>query len=172
MALTDSAIRSAEPGPKPYEMYDGDGLFLVVTPAGGRWWRFNYLFERREKQLSLGTYPDVPLKRAREKRDGARRMVADGLDPAAQRRAEKRARVSSFEAVALEWLEQKTPTWTHDYATIVRRLLARDIFPWIGSRPVASLHRADVRDCLRRIQRRGALETAHRARANCSQILT
>jgi integrase len=171
LALTDSAIRSAEPGPKPYKMYDADGLFLVVTPSGGRWWRFKYMFERREKQLSLGTYPDVPLKRAREKRDEARRLVADGLDPAAQRRAERRALVSSFEAVALEWLEQKTPTWTPDYATIVRRLLERDVFPWIGSRPVATLHAADVLDCLRRIQRRGALETAHRARANCSQIL-
>jgi len=162
-ALTDAAIRSAERGPKPYKMHDEDGLFLVVTPAGGRWWRLKYRFERREKLLALGTYPEVPLKRAREKRDEARRLVADGRDPAAQRRAEKRALVSSFEAVALEWMEQKTPTWTPDHATIVRRLLERDIFPWIGSRPVAILHAADVLDCLRRIQRRGALETAHRA---------
>jgi integrase len=119
-------------------MYDEDGLFLVVAPTGGRWWRFLYRFERREKVLALGTHPDVPLKRAREKRDEARWMVADGHDPGAKRRAEKRALVSSFAAVALEWMEQKTATWTPDYATIVRRLLERDIFPWIGSRPVAT----------------------------------
>lgn len=171
MFLSDKQIRTRKASTKIVKLFDGGGLFLQVMPSGGRWWRFRYRFNGVEKQLSFGVYPDVPLKRAREKRDEARRLVADGIDPAAKRREQRRANACTFEAVALEWLVQRTGTWSEEYGLHVRRVFDRDIFPWIGSRPVATLHAADVLDCLKRIQRRGALETAHRARANCSQVM-
>ncbi len=171
MALTEFQIRAAKPGDKPIKLYDRGGLFMVVSPAGGRWWRFKYHFDRVEKQLSLGVYPEITLKRARERRDEARRLVAEGFDPGAKRRAEKRAQDDTFEAVALEWLEQRTGTWSEEYSANIKRLMERDVFPWVGSKPIATLHAADVLDCCKRVQRRGALETAHRVRANCSQIM-
>src|ERR1700730_3786430 len=102
--LTEAAIRGAKPKEKPYKLLDGRGLFLLVTPEGGRYWRLRYRYEGREKLISLGVYPDVPLKLARERREGARRLVADGIDPSAKRQAEKTARGNTFEAVAREWI--------------------------------------------------------------------
>ena len=114
MSLTDTAIRNAKPGEKARKMFDGGGLYLEVAPAGGKWWRLKYRFEGKEKRLSLGTYPDVSLKLARERRDEARKLLANHIDPSAQRKAEKAAigDKESFEAVAREWFTKQGPTWS------------------------------------------------------------
>src|SRR5215470_307213 len=105
--LTEAEIRAAKPSEKPFKLFDGSGLYLLVNPNGSRWWRLKYRVAGREKLLSLGVYQDVPLKRAREKRDEARRMIADGIDPSAQRQAVKAAQRDSFEAIAREYFEVK-----------------------------------------------------------------
>jgi hypothetical protein len=107
--LSDRAIKAARPREKSYKLADGRGLYLIVTPHGGRWWRFRYPSDGREKLLSLGIYPDVSLKDAREKRDGMRRDRAAGVDPASKRHAEKYSSADSFEAVAREWLGRFSP---------------------------------------------------------------
>ena len=104
MPLSDPAIRAAKPREKPYKLFDEDGLFLLVAPSGGRWWRLKYTLHGKEKGISLGTYPDVSLQRAREKRDDARRQIADGLDPSALRKAARNAHGDTLEALANEYL--------------------------------------------------------------------
>src|SRR5215467_4177756 len=104
MSLTESGVRASRPKERPYKVFDERGLFLLVAPTGGRLWRFRYRYGGVEKLLALGSYPDVSLKRAREKRDDARRLVADGIDPSAKRKAEKAAQSDTFEAIAREWL--------------------------------------------------------------------
>ena len=171
MLINDTVIRNTKPSAKPRKLFDGGGLFLLVQPNGSRWWRFKYRFDGSEKTLSLGVYPEVSLKQARERREALRKQIADGIDPSAIRKAEKRAQANTFEAVAREWYEQRVPNWTKEYAKLLLRRLQRNLFPWIGSKPVGKLTAADVLDCLQRIQRRGALETAHRARGTCSEVM-
>jgi integrase len=174
LALTDVSIRTTKPGAKPAKLFDERGLFLLVTPAGGRWWRLKYRFEGKEKLLALGTYPDVSLKEARERRDAARKLLADGIDPGLNRKAHKAARVmataNSFELVAREWYEQQAGNWVAAHGTRIIRRLERDIFPHIGSRPIADVTAPELLDAIRRIEKRGAVETAHRALSNCGQI--
>lgn len=174
MPLTDIAIRTAKPGAKPAKLFDERGLFLLVTPAGGKWWRLKYRFEAKEKLLSLGTYPDVSLKEARERRDAARKLLADGIDPSLSRKAHKAARVlataNSFEIVAREWYAQQATNWVEAHGSRIIRRLERDIFPHIGSRPIADIAGPELLDVIRRIEKRGAVETAHRALSNCGQI--
>src|SRR5262249_13015017 len=120
MALTETKVRNAKAGAKPFKLTDGGGLYLLVTPTGGRWWRFDYRFGGKRKTLSMGFSPGVSLKLAREGRDDARRLVADGADPGAARQVEKSGRAdrsaNSFEIVAREWLEKFSPSWTGEYA--------------------------------------------------------
>src|SRR6516225_4066668 len=98
MALSDIAIRAARPQKKPYKIADGDGLTLLVNPNGSKWWRLRYRFAGQEKMVSLGIYPEVGLKQARERRSAARRLIADGIDPSAKRQAEKVSQDDTFEA--------------------------------------------------------------------------
>src|ERR1700719_169421 len=108
MPLTDTAIRNAKPSEKPVKLFDGGGLYLEVSPAGGKWWRLKYRIDGKEKRLSLGVYPDVSLKDARDRRDASRKLLADGIDPSENRKAMKSARAdkaaNSFEVVARGWL--------------------------------------------------------------------
>ena len=182
MALTDTAIRNAKPGKtpkgkataKPYKMGDAGGLYLEVAPAGGKYWRFKYRIGGKQKRLSMGVYPDVPLAKARERRDEARKLLADGIDPSEHRKATKTARAdraaNSFEVVAREWYGKLGPTWNAAHGDRIIRRLERDVFPWIGGRPVAEVTAPELLAVLRRIESRGALETAHRALGNCGQI--
>lgn len=187
MPLTDTAVRNAKPGmkpakgaepakptTKPYRLSDERGLYLEVTPAGGKYWRFKYRFEGIEKRLALGVFPDVPLKMARERRDEARKLLADGIDPSEHRKATKSARAdraaNSFEVVAREWFGKMAPTWNAAHGDRIIRRLERDIFPWIGGTPVADVAAPELLAVLRRIEGRGALETAHRALQNCGQV--
>ena len=174
MPLTDTTIRKARPGEKNIKMFDERGLFLIVTPAGGKWWRFRYNFEDKEKLLSLGTYPDVGLKEARQKRDEARKLLADGVDPGENRKAQKSAKeeraANSFEVIAREWFAKNSPSWAVHHGDRIIRRLERDIFPWIGGRPIADVTAPELLAAIRRIENRGALETAHRALGNCGQV--
>lgn len=172
MPLTDIAIKSAKPGPKPVKLSDGGGLFLLVTPTGGKWWRLKYRIGGKEKLLSLGVYPDVPLRDAREKRDSARKLIAAGGDPSEQRKATKQAQAGaeSFEAVAREWYAKFSPSWVPSHGERIIRRLEADVFPWIGSKPIADIKAPELLSVARRIHGRGALETAHRALQNCGQV--
>ncbi|WP_276968411.1 tyrosine-type recombinase/integrase, partial [Metallibacterium scheffleri] len=149
MPLSDTAIRNAKPGSKPIKMTDGGGMYLLLNPNGSRWWRFDYRFDGRRKTLSMGTYPDTGLKNARDKRDEARKSVASGVDPGAQRKAVKAAgadrAANSFEVVAREWLELKQREWTPgQYAKELDRL-ENHAFKWIGHLPVAEIGVAEIR---------------------------
>lgn len=175
MPLTDTAIRNAKPAAKPVRLFDAGGLYLEVAPSGGKWWRLKYRVDGKEKRLSLGVYPDVSLKAARERRDEARALLAAGVDPGAQRKAQKLAgaerAANSFEAIAREWYAKHAPTWAPGHGEKIIRRLERDVFPWLGARPVAELSAPELLAVLRRIEARGAIETAHRARQTCGQVL-
>lgn len=172
--LSDSAIRQARPGPKPRKLFDGAGLYLLLNPAGGKWWRLKYRFAGKEKLLALGTYPEVALRQVREERDAARKLLAAGRDPGIERKTTKAALVqreaNSFEAVAREWFEKFSDAWAPTHAKTVVRRLERDVFPWLGSRPVSEITAVELLAVLRRVEARGALETAHRIHQVCGQV--
>lgn len=135
MALTDVKVRNAKAGEKPTKISDGDGMYLLVSPRGGKCWRLKYRFEGKEKVLALGTYPEVSLADARERRGAARKQLANGIDPSAARRAQKVAKAAraadSFEIVAREWWERFNPTWTEGHAVTILSRLEQNIFPWL-----------------------------------------
>ena len=166
--LTEVECRKAKQATKAYKLYDTGGMFVLVAPTGGKLWRLKYRFAGKEKLLSLGAYPEVSLADARIKRDEARKQLHDGVDPGEARKAVKRARASSaansFEAIAREWHTKFANTWAPSHADRVLRLLDRDVFPWIGHRPIAEITAPELLAVLRRIEGRGALETAFRAR--------
>ena len=174
MPLSDTAIRKAKPADKTQRLFDGGGLYLEITPAGGKLWRQKYRFGGKEKRLAHGTYPEVSLAEARDRRDNARRLLAAGTDPGEHRKAEKQAgedrAANSFEAVAREWFGKFAPNWAASHAGKIMGRLENDLFPWIGSRPVAEIKAPELLRCLRRIESRGALETAHRVLQNAGQV--
>ena len=183
MPLTDTAIRNAKPGitpagketAKPYKLGDAGGLYLEVAPTGGKWWRLKYRHGGKEKRLSLGVYPDVSLKDARQRRDDARKLLANDIDPAENRKAVKASQAeragNSFEVIAREWYAKQSATWSENHGSRIIQRLERDIFPWIGGRPIAEITAHELLAVLRRIEARGAVETAHRAHQNCGQVI-
>jgi integrase len=173
MTLTDTKIRNAKPSAKRFKLFDERALYLEIAPAGGRWWRLKYRHGGKEKTLALGVYPEVGLKEARERRDDARRLLRDGIDPMAhkaQRKASTVGDAASFEAVVSEWHSKFSPGWSPTHSKRMARLFERDINPWIGKRPVAEVTAPELLSVVRRIEGRGAPETAHRALENCSQV--
>jgi hypothetical protein len=131
-ALTETKIRFAKPRERPYKLFDERGLFLLVAPTGGRLWRLRYRLGKREKLISLGAYPDVPLKRAREKRDEARKLIADDIDPSAERKAKRAALLETFEEVAREWLEFQSKSLASETISILGARLSSALYPyWI-----------------------------------------
>ena len=173
--LSDTQIRTTKPGDRPVRLYDERGLYLEITTNGGRWWRFKYRFAGKEKLLSMGTYPDSPLKAARERRDRARALLEEGVDPSEARRAEKASRsevvVNGFEAVAREWhatIHLGQVSAGHAARTLIR--LEQDVFPWLGGLPVGEIKAPQLLQAMRRIEARGAIETAHRALQACGQV--
>jgi integrase len=149
-------------------------LFLLLAPAGGKWWRFRYRYDGKHKTLSMGVYPDISLKDARERRDAARKLLADGIDPGENRKAMKATKSeragNSFEVVAREWFAKHAETLSGDTGQRTIRRLERDIFPWIGARPIADIKAPELLAVARRVESRGAVETAHRALGNCGQV--
>lgn len=173
MVLSDIKIRNAKPRAKQFKLYDSGGLSLLVAPAGGKWWRFKYRIEGKQKTISLGVYPEVSLSQARQRRDAARKQVADGIDPSQARKALKAAKIhveNTFEVVAREWHGKFTPTWTPGHAKTIIKRLERDVFPWIGARPVIEIKAPELLMVLRRIESRGALESARRTKIICGQV--
>jgi integrase len=174
MPLTDTAVRRAKPAGKTRRLFDERGLYVEVSTSGGKWWRFKYRYDGREKRLSLGVYPDVSLAAARKRRDDAREQLANDIDPGAARVAQKAAKAeraaNSFEVVAREWHAKRAPNWAPSHASKVIERLARDVFPWIGGRPIAAIDAPEILTVARRIEARGALDTAHRAQQNIGQV--
>ncbi|WAS04906.1 integrase arm-type DNA-binding domain-containing protein [Gloeomargaritales cyanobacterium VI4D9] len=171
--LTDTAIRAIRAVEKVTRFYDTGGLYLEVTPEGGKRWRIKYYWERKEKRLSLGTYPEISLKVARERRDEIRSKVAQGIDPSAERQALKEAQIaqeSTLEVVAREWFIKHSPKWAASHGETVLRRLERDIFPWLGAQPIGDIDAVTLLQTLRRVEQRGSLETAHRELNICSQV--
>jgi integrase len=177
--LSDQAIkagiREAKLGAKAIKRFDERGLFILLKPNGSALWRLKYYVGGREKLIGLGAYPDVTLKRAREKRDDARREVADGVDPSATRKAAKRADANSVEAVAKEWLDGQVSALDAGTLKRHRSRLQRFVFPHVGSSPIAKVTAADLLEILRRIEKSprrnfSNRETAKRVRQLCGQI--
>ena len=170
MKLTDTAIRNARVSERPRKLFDGDGLYLLVSPTGYRSWRFKYYFDGREKLLSFGKYPEITLKVARERRLEARRALEMGSDPSALRKAERAARADTFEALAREWLEtQKGALSTKTFQNKQERFQAF-VFPYLGKTSITEIKAVDVLDALKRIEARGKHETAHRVRSECGNV--
>ena len=173
MPLNDMKIRNAKTKEKFYKITDGDGLYLHVTEKGGKLWRFRYRFGGKEKLLALGSYPEITLLDARQRRDEARRQLAHGIDPSAVRKAQKQASIQNtetFEVIAREWHSRFISTWTKGHAKTIMSRLERDLFPWIGRRPITEIKAPELLVVLRRVESRGALESAHRIRTICSQV--
>lgn len=175
MPLSDTAIRNAKPKDAPYSLTDERGLSVQVQPSGGKWWRLRYRFEGKAKMLSLGTYPDVTLSKARERRDDPRRLLADGIDPGENRKAKKAAgqdaASNSFAVLCHEWLQSREGQIAQAQIDKSQARLEKDVLPWIGKKPVSSLTAPDVLAVMRRIDARGARYTAHKVKSEISQIM-
>ncbi|MCL2000829.1 MAG: integrase arm-type DNA-binding domain-containing protein [Planctomycetes bacterium] len=175
--VTDAAIRSAKPTEKLQKLFYEEGLFLLVTPSGGKWWRFKYRLEGKEKLLSLGVYPAVGLKEARQKRDDAKEMLAKGIDPSAHKQAVKAAAKTvsseeslSFEAVAREWHAKKTTALSPGHRKKILSRLEKQLFPFIGEIPLSRLASTDILSAVRHAEDRGVIETAHRLAQLAGQV--
>ena len=166
MPLTDTAVRNAKPGEKPIRIFDGRGMYLEVTTKGSKLWRLKYRFGGKGKLLALGTYPDVSLIKAREKRELARKLLAESIDPSEHRKAGKATRAglasNTFEVIGREWYAKTAPMLADNTKSKLLRFLEVDVFPWIGARPIASLTAADLIKVIERIEQRGAMDIARR----------
>ena len=192
--LTVTAIKNAKPTVEPYRMADEKGLYLLIQGNGSKWWRLDYRISGVRKTISLGVYPDTGLKDARDLRDEARKQVASGVDPSELRKSAKESRVlakkdevelkdrlemvaagvplpGSFEMVALEWFGKFEPNWARSHSDKILRRLERDVFPYIGNRPISAITAPDVLAVLQRIEDRGSADTAHRAKHNIGQVM-
>ena len=172
MALTDPAIRNAKPGDKVLKLFDEKGLYLLINPNGSRWWRLDYRFGGKRKTLSMGVYPETGLKDARAKRDEARKMLEKGIDPSQAKKAQKTSDsgADSFETIAREWHQKFSENWATTHSSKIIRRLELNVFPWIGKRPITDIKAPELLTVLRRIEERGAVDTAHRASQNCGQV--
>ncbi|MBW2572776.1 MAG: tyrosine-type recombinase/integrase [Deltaproteobacteria bacterium] len=173
MPLTDTAIRNAKPQNKQYKLTDEKGMYLLVKKAG-KYFRLDYRFAGKRKTLALGVYPDLKLAEAREKRDDARKMISNGIDPCQVRKTQKSIQMEQaencFEAIAREWHGKYSTNWADSHAKKIIRRLELYVFPWLGSRPIAQITPPELLAVLRKIERKGILETAHRTKQNCGQV--
>lgn len=174
MPLSDQACKKAKPEAKPYKLTDGGGLYLLVAPTGGKLWRLAYRFGGKQKTLALGAYPDVSLSNARERREEAKRQLAEGIDPGAAKqeakRAERLASANSFEVVAREWHAGKAKRWAKNTADKAMTHLKTHVFPEIGALPITSVKASHLLAMLRKIEAQGIAYTATRIREHCGQI--
>jgi integrase len=174
LPLTDVQVRNAKPKEKDFKLPDGYGLYLLVTPTNGKLWRFDYRYSDKRKTLALGAYPSISLADARQRREDAKKLLANGVDPSALKKAQKAATVAetenSFEVVAREWHSKFSGTWSPSHAETTLRRIQSDVFPVIGARPIGEIKAPELLAMLRRIESRGALETAHRIRTICGQV--
>jgi len=174
MPLTDPKVKQAKPKGKDYKISDEKGLYLLVKKNGSKYWRFKYRFAGKEKLLALGVYPEITLKKARNDRDETRILLKNVIDPSDKRRAEKIAGVeqseNSFKAVALEWLAKQKLRWSESHFTRNKRILENELFPLLGSRSIVSITSKDILIALRKVENRGAIDTAHRVKQIAGQV--
>jgi integrase len=174
MALTNNEIKNAKPREKAYKLSDGNGLFLLIAPNGSKYWRFKYRFNDKEKLLALGVYDQVTLAEARSRRNKARVLLANGVDPGQLKQENKRlskiAAENSFESIAREWHVKFSIKWTPKHSARILRQFEKEIFPWLGKRAITAITAPEILAALRRTENRGAIETAHRAHQTCSQV--
>lgn len=171
--LTDSAIKVAKPKEKPYKLADGQGLYLEVMPNGSKLWRLKYSYAGKEKRLAFGAYPTVPLQLARRRRDEARQQLAEGIDPGELKKADKQAQkveALTFEALAREWHQYRTPRWAPSTAAKALAYLESDLLPALGKKPFESVTRPDLVALIRKIESRGAHNIAKKTRQWLNQI--
>ena len=172
--LTDAAIRGAKPRAKVYKLFDGGGLHVIVRPDGKKYWHLKFYVLSRERLTSLGVYPQVTLAMARKRRQIARDLIEAGHDPIVQRQEEKAAKLSSadntFRAVALDWFSKRSKSWAASNATKILSRLERDAFPWLGDNPIAEITGPKILETLRRVESRGAVESAHRIKQYINSI--
>ncbi len=172
--LTELAIRRAKATEKTQKLFDGGGLYLEIPPKGNKRWRLKYRYQGKEKLLSLGLYPTITSAEARVRRDEAKKLLANGIDPSAERKATQAAKFASesgrFEVVAREWFSKFQSQWAESHAKVNMQRLERDVFPWLGNRPIAEITAPEVLETLNRIVSRGSIETAHRVRSLISQV--
>ncbi|MGB5232968.1 MAG: integrase arm-type DNA-binding domain-containing protein [Desulfoprunum sp.] len=171
--LTDTKIRTIKATEKAQKLFDGGGLFLHVSPTGGKLWRLKYRFGGIEKLLSIGTYPQISLADARQQREQALAMIAKGVDPSDTKKAQKAAsteETETFEVIAREWHTKFSPSWASSHGNKIIRRLELYVFPWLGKRPIKSITAPELLSVLRRIEAKGTLETAHRTQQNCGQV--
>lgn len=174
MALTQVAINNAKAQDKVYRLYDEKGLYLEVTPPGGKLWRLKYRFGGKEKRLSIGPYTEISLKQAREARNAARTQLASGVDPSSHKKAQKAAQTksadSAFETIALKWHAGQSRVWSAIHSKNVLDRLTRNVFPYVGNKSIADITVPELLGLLRRIEGRGAHETAHRVLGNIGEV--
>ncbi|WP_407211073.1 tyrosine-type recombinase/integrase [Citrobacter portucalensis] len=174
MKLNARQVETAKPKEKPYKMADGGGLYLLVKTNGSRYWRLKYRIDGKEKLLALGVYPDVSLADARAKRDEARKGIAGGIDPLElkkEHKAEREAQVkNTFQQIALEWHSMKVKKWSVGYASDILEAFNKDIFPFLGQRPVADIKPLELLNVLKKIEARGATEKAKKVRQRCGEV--
>ena len=172
--LTDKACRQAKGTDKPYKLSDAKGLYLYVTPAGYRSWRWKYRIAGKEKRLTFGAYPDVTLAEARDLRENAARELRAGNDPSVEKRKRSAAQVArhgaTFKTIAQDWIESQASMWTPRYLALIKRSMEQDVYPKLGALPIDSITTLQVIQVLRVIEKRGAVETAHRARQRISEV--
>lgn len=174
MPLTDTAAKQAKPKDKTYRLSDEKGMYLEVTPKGQKYWRMKYRIGGKEKRLSIGVYPATPLKKARQLREQARQHLSNGVDPSALKQVTKltniTAAANSFKLVALEWFSKQKPIWAENHWSKVERMMERDLFPYLGTRPLNEITPPELLAVLRKIESRGALESAKRTKQIAGQI--
>jgi integrase len=168
--LTEATVEAAKPKAKQYKKFDEKGLYLAVTPTGSRLWRLKYRYGGMEKLLALGVYPDVTLKRAREKRDDARKLLADGIDPSSHKKALKVAQTDTFEAIATEWLDMQRNSFSAKTLEKAEWTFKDLLNPHLGNKPIRSITSPEILEALRKLEARGKHETAHRTKQRASQI--
>ena len=164
--LTDTTCKNAKAKDKPYKLADEKGMFLLINPNGSKYFRLKYRIDGKEKLLALGVYPQISLKQAREKRDEAKQQLADGIDPNDNKKAVKLAKAdnaaNSFEVLAREWFERNMSDKSESHQKRTLGMLERDVLPFLGSKPIADIKAPELLAVLRKIEERGAVESAHR----------
>ena len=176
MPLSDVYLRKLKKGDKA-KHHDEGGLYLFLSPAGGKLWRMDYTFEGKRKTLSVGKYPAVGLKEARARRDAAKTMIATGIDPSAEKKRvkvqaaiEEREQALTFEAVARDWFSKKRTAWTEGHQKKILSRLENQLFPYIGNKQISTLDAGDYLAVVQKAEKRGAIDTAHRLAQLCGQV--
>ena len=170
MPLTNLKVQKAKPQARQYKLADERGMYLLIHPKGGKYWRLDYRFEGRRKTLAIGTHPETSLKEARKKRDRARSDIEGGIDPSGHQNGKPAFGDDSFETVAREWHEKYRSQWTEGHASTTLRRLEANLLPWLGKRPLGAIEPPELLRSLRRVENRGAVETAHRIQQIASRI--